>query len=267
MYRTKRCGLLFFSLILWSTLIGRCNANNNYFIPGDAFFYFEISQDEWKSFKSGSDAVWSYDRPAHLPLMLCGYAGYRNLDVSSLPADYRDRFITAVDVMKKAYPSMVKSEVVDTGFGFKEEKPFEKNKIRVFVYNNEFDFTKHRIGLKYNESWPEMGPRFGHATQHFQFDFFINSPKAISDSWRMASSVNPLNVKLPDSNRGAVETPIRFNPESLKFLIAPPVEIESLGFPSRNADHVCYTVSKSSTQKLVLENRSWKSKEFFPAKR
>jgi hypothetical protein len=26
-----------------------CSANNSFFIPGDAFFYFEIDQSEWKA--------------------------------------------------------------------------------------------------------------------------------------------------------------------------------------------------------------------------
>ena len=38
---------------LWFSLATPCFANNSYFIPGDAFFYFEIDQAEWEALKSG----------------------------------------------------------------------------------------------------------------------------------------------------------------------------------------------------------------------
>ena len=77
----------------------------------------------------------------------------------------------------------------------------------------------------------------------------------------MASSVDALNVELPTSAnlKGAIETPIKFDPEKLKFLIAPPVEIESLCFPPRGAKHVCYEVSNSKTLKLTVKNSNWQS--------
>ncbi|MEM9412917.1 MAG: hypothetical protein AAGA30_17530 [Planctomycetota bacterium] len=258
----KTSGAFLLMLLFVSSFPLRGIANNNYFIPGDAFYYFEISQAEWDEFKKGSLSTWAYDRPDHLPLMLCGYAGYRNMDVSDLPNDYRKRFIEAVERMKKQFPTRVEKIQEDGLFNQKVRRSIEKNQIRIFVYNKEFDFTKHRIGLKYNETWPEMGPRLGHAKEHFQFDFFVNTPKAIAESWRMGSNVKGLQVELPAVHRGVIQTPIRFNPNELKFLIAPPNSIESICYPGRKAKDICFEVTNSKLRKLVVDKHRWKMAEF-----
>jgi len=66
--------------------VSQCFANNNFFIPGDAFFYFEIEQSEWENFRDGKLSTFDYDRPEHLPVMICGYAGFQKLDIAKLPA-------------------------------------------------------------------------------------------------------------------------------------------------------------------------------------
>lgn len=239
-----------------------CFANNNYFLPGDAFFYFEVSQAEWIEFKNESRSTWDYDRPRHLPRMFCGYAGYRVLDVSPLTKDYRARFINAVDSMKKSYPTTIKKELVPNGFAdLKDEAEIETNQIRIFVYNRSFDFSKRRIALKYNEQWPEVGERIGHRREHFQFDFFVNSPKAIAESWRMASKVHPLDIDLPTVKKKLnFATPLVFDPEKLQILVAPPVAIESLCFPPSDSKLKCFVVTKDRNYTLLAVKRQWKPK-------
>ena len=231
-------------------------ANNNYFIPGDAFFYFEIEQSEWEDFKTGKLSTLDYDRPDDLPFMLCGYAGYQKLDIAKLPKEYRARLVRAVETMKEKYPTKIME--IDHGepkfFGSPSgiEKK-EINKIRIFVYNQAFDFAKFRVGLKYNESWPESAIALGHQKNHFQFDFFISTPKGITESWRRGSDVKPLDVKLPPLEKGFVKTPMKFNPDKIKFLVAPPKSLESLCFPPRDSALECIVVSSNGVQTLTVD--------------
>jgi len=99
-----------------------------------------------------------YDRPEELSFMLCGYGGYENLDIAELPDEYRARLVEAIAKMKKKYPTkIVEIDHGDTG-SFGGPSGIEKkevNKLRIFVCDKSLDFSKHRIALKYNESWPD----------------------------------------------------------------------------------------------------------------
>lgn len=240
-----------------------CSANNNYFIPGDAFFYFEIDQSEWKALRSGELTVVDYDRPEELPFTFCGYAGYKKLDLSSLSDPFRAGLIKAVASMKEKYPTRIVE--IDHGeptlFGAPSgiEKK-ETNKLRIFVYNRSFDFAQFRIGLKYNESWADTGVRLGHKRDHFRFDFFVPTPRGLEESWRMGAVVSPLKVEFPKSERGYVTTPMTIDPSEVTFLICPPVSLTSLCFPPSDSRLECYAVSANGQKTLV--NGTSKARKF-----
>lgn len=239
-----------------------CAANNSYFIPGDAFFYFEIDQVEWKSLKSGELTVVDYDRPEEMGVTLCGYAGYQKLDLSSLSNQFRGRLIKAIASMKEKYPTrIVEIDHGEPGF-FGAPSGIEKketNKIRVFVYNSSQEFSQHRIALKYNESWAETGVRLGLKRDHFRYDFFVPTPEGITESWRMGSAVSPLKVQLPASDQGYVTAPMKIDSSEVTILICPPVELTTLCFPPRDTKVECFAVSDDGTHRLV-NNRTNASK-------
>lgn len=231
-----------------------CAANNSYFIPGDAFFYFEIDQSEWRALKSGELTVVDYDRPEEMSFTFCGYAGYKRLDLSSLSSQFRDRLIKAIASIKEKYPTQFveidhgKPKFLLDPSGIEKK---ETNKIRVFVYNSSHDFSQLRIALKYNESWAETGARLGLKRDHFQYDFFVPSPRGIAESWRMGSAVSPLNVKFPDSDRGYVTEPMKIDSSKVTVLVCPPVALNTLCFPPRDTKLECFAVSGDETLKLV----------------
>lgn len=245
-----------FAIVSYFSLALPCLANNSYFIPGDAFFYFEVDQAEWKALQTGKLSVMKYDRPEELSFSFCGYAGYENLDLANLPDEYRTRLVEAIATMKKKYPSkIVEIDHGAPGF-FGEPSGIEKkevNKIRIFVCNKSFDCGKHRIALKYNESWPEAGVALGFPRDHFQYDFFVASPQAIVESWRMGAEVPPLSVQFPNSDRGYVKEPMKIDPAKVKFLVCPPEPLSSLCFPPRDSDHECFSVSKDGTKTLTVD--------------
>lgn len=231
-------------------------ANNNFFIPGDAFFYFEIEQSEWEDLKNGNLTTVNYDRPDHLPRMFCGYAGYQKLDISNLPIDYRARLIQSIEAMKESYPTEAietdhgESKYLGSSSGIKKQ---QNNKIRIFVYNKTFDFSQYRLGLKYNESWPDFAVVSGHKKDLFQFDFFVDTPKGITESWRMGDDVSPLDAIIPPVGEGYIEKPIRVDPDKIKFLVAPPVSLAELCFPPRDSAIKCIAVSSDGAQSLMVD--------------
>jgi len=230
-----------------------CLANNSYFIPGDAFFYCEIDLSEWNQLQSGQLNFLEYDRPEEMPVFFCGYTGYRKLDLSNLSTHFRRQLLTAIASMKKRYPSEIRelereeNDVPDTSGVEKKET----NKIRVFVYNESFDYSKFRIGLKYNESWIDYATQRGFKREHFQYDFFVPTVQGITESWRMGSAVPPLYVNLPSSNQDSISTAMKFDASRVMFLVCPPVSFESLCFPSRDSKLECYAVSESTLKTLV----------------
>lgn len=253
--------ILFFGVCL--CLSSQVFANNNFYIQGDAFFYFEIDNSEWKKIENSQLQIVEYDRPEILPFMLCGYAGYKKLDISKLPREYRTRITQAIEEMKQQYPTKI--QTIDHGkpkfFGSPagiEKK--EINKIRIFVYHRDFDFSKYRIGLKYNESWPEAASAWGHSKEHFQYDFFVNTPKAITESWRFGSNVGPLTKKVPLRR----EDPLELDHSQVKFLIAPPIPLQSLCYPPTKDSFECIVVSPQATKTIEVDkspNGIWKYKE------
>lgn len=238
-----------------------CAANNSYFIPGDAFFYFEIDQKEWKALTNGELTSVDYDRPEEMSFTLCGYAGYKTLDLSGISERFRGELIDAVSSVKKMYPTTIVE--IDHGkptfFGAPSgiEKK-EINKIRVFVYNASFDLSKFRIGLKYNESWSDTAVRMGFKKDHFRYDFFVPTPEGIAESWRMGSSVAPFTVALPDSERGYVVAPMTCDPAKVQFVVCPPIPLDALCFPSRDKTIECVAVSQDG--RLTLTNNTSKSR-------
>lgn len=241
----------FLAVAIHLSLAVSCSATNGYFIPGDAFFHFEIDQAEWKELEGGRLSILSYDRPEELTSTLGGKVGYQNLDIANLPEKYRARFVAAVRRMKEKYPTkIVEIDHGDAKFllcpSGVERK--EVNKIRVFVYNRSFDLSRFRFGLKYNETWPDAGAALGVPKEHFWYDFFV--PQGIGESWRMGSEVSPLAVQLPDDRRGRVTEPMRIDPSEIKFVICPPTPLTSLYDPPRDENLECFVVSREGTATL-----------------
>lgn len=246
----------FFAIVIHLSLALPCPAHNCLFIPGDAFFYFEIDQAEWEALQSGKLSVMKYDRPEEQPGFFCGYAGYENLDIANLPGEYRTRLVEAVATMKKKYPTkIVAIDHGDSG-SFGGPSGIEKkevNKLRIFVCDKSLDFSKHRIALKYNESWPDAVVASGLKRDDFPYLFFVQSTEAIVESWRMGSDVRPLSVQLPTSGRIYFREPMKFDPAEVKFLVCPPEPLSSLCFPPRDSNLECFSVSDDGTAILTVD--------------
>lgn len=80
----------------------------------------------------------------------------------------------------------------------------EMNPLHGFVYNSHLDFTECDIGLKYNESWYDVGGkspfrrgRTNQLSKRRYVSFLSGEAPALSD-WKMSTLIEPLDVGIPD---------------------------------------------------------------------
>ncbi|MFT7642140.1 MAG: hypothetical protein ACI9G1_003897, partial [Pirellulaceae bacterium] len=96
-----------------------------------------------------------------------------------------------------------------------------------FFYNAEFDFKKHRIGLRYNEDWIEQVLQFGHRREHMRLCCFVGHKEAAAVSWRDADLIPGLNATVPEKAPQAGRVPA--DPITItgktKAIVLPPVAL------------------------------------------
>lgn len=169
---------LYLLLVLWCF---PCYANNTFFLPGDAFFYFRADKNTIGYLDSEKDPIVSYG--AHWDGGVgCGFAGFHELKLPDLSKHY-------VNGLKTAYREML-SEI-------EASEAIEDNKISVFVYNQDFDWQKHHLALQYNENWAAETVMFGHRPGFVRLESFVSGARLISISWRDSAKIAPLKVNTP----------------------------------------------------------------------
>jgi hypothetical protein len=183
-------------------------ANNNYFLPGDAFFHTVLTESLLQDIEKSKSPVFQYVRPDHLDTFLCGFAGFDMLQVKEMSPAIKKNLQALYHELREDYPLQIEL-VQETrrvrgpiGEGDKEIKTGkilrrELNGFSMFFYNAGFDANRYRIGLKYNETWAKEVIAFGHQREHIQFEFFIREEKAILSDWRDSQLVKPLDVISP----------------------------------------------------------------------
>ena len=158
--------------------------------------------------------------------------------------------------MKRDYPSKIVVRK-NSNNGFFGAPPavenVEVNKIRIFVYDKSFNFSKYRIGLKYNESWRQWADDRGFELKHFKYDYFLTVGDSIADSQRLGPEVAPLRLVSPEPLRGYVETPVTLDPMQIQFLVAPPIELPELGYPDPDTEAKCFVVSDEGVRNLIVD--------------
>lgn len=208
-------------------------ANNNYFLPGDAFFAATLTKDQMEAVNDSGRWVIPYTRGAVDPGQFSGHAGYKTLELSGdrLP-ELRQEMLRAFDFFSKDL----------SGGGGTE------GGIRVLIYNKTFDFNKYRIGITYNERWREDVKLFGHDGE-IRLCPFVSLREGVVDCWRHGEAVERLAVELPKVeilNRKAVESAMAIDAGS--------VCVVALGFERS---------SMSRREKNRLFNRAFLGKSSF----
>jgi hypothetical protein len=250
--------LILFASLAWASAVW---ANNNNFLPGDAFFptiLVKADVEALQKTKTG-ERRFVYSSMGGYDGAFCGYAGYLNATIPAVD----DRFARN---LKRVYTKIRKIEgrklwerTIDGKISV-----IETNGIRVLFYPLEFDFQKYTLGLRYNEDWVAETIKFGHKKEHIRLCCLISNPDAVEESWRDAEDVPPLSAKTPKVKLLPV-------PETTApVLVEWPVQAIVIGsqslkdiFEAKNEGYYSlYIVRSDGIQSMEYQSGEWKSYEF-----
>jgi hypothetical protein len=168
---------------------GNSFANNNLFLPGDAFFPTELSEVDLKriSTEPAGKRLFTYSSYDTYPMAFCGNAGYQLVILENVDDAFVKNLKATYEEIHRAMPRKFVEEKQDG-----KTRLVESNPIRVLFCSASFQFPKHSLGLRYNENWVEEAVSFGHKRDHLRLCCMINHPDALERSWRDAKTVSPL---------------------------------------------------------------------------
>ena len=154
-------------------------ATNTGFLPGDAFFHTRLTSEQIQSLNEVADQVFVYRPPVNTPTVLSGYAGFWELHYTAMPEPLRLNLQKlCLQLRTTRYPLRVK----------RRENERELNPFDLFIYPADFDETKTRVALKFNEDW----------TRHtLRFPTFVPVSDLVAYEWQRASRVPALAVSVP----------------------------------------------------------------------
>lgn len=191
----RRVLVRFFVLAAAILASTRAHANNNLFLPGDAFFPTELTADKLRTLQA-QDAgpyVFDYSSFGGYEGAFCGYAGYGRAQISAVDKKFLANLAKAYAYIRE-YEAKILRETVEDG----KTQLTETNGVRVLFYPKAMEFPKFKIGLRYNEHWVEEAMKFGHDRKHLRLCELVDSPDAVAESWRDAQQFGTFDALLPD---------------------------------------------------------------------
>lgn len=197
------------AFVIWTMASSACLANNNLFLPGDAFFPTEITAKRLADLQATTDVAptFEYSSLDGYEGAFCGYAGYNQATIPAVNAHFVSNLGVAYSRIREHYESRKLMEVTNDKGG---TKLVETNGVRVLFYQEAFQFPKFELALRYNENWVRECRRFGHS-RHVRLCCLVDDKDAVMASWRDSTIIEPLKVKLPDVEPKPVpitETPV-----------------------------------------------------------
>lgn len=243
--------LSFSTLFAFALLSFRASfANNTYFLPGDAFFSTELTQEQLAAIDpaNASSHTFQYANFGTWEMAFCGHAGYPSATIEQLDEKFIKNLKLAHAAIRENYPCKTRTT---TDFDNKTTTQ-ETNPIRIFFYRENFSYgtpskwPKHKVlvsdsrkpvqispplhlGLKYNENWADETVKFGHHRDRIRMCQMVNHPDAIMSDWRDATFVKGLKFLAPIINKdepsGYIDTPIKITGK-IKAIVIPSISLE-----------------------------------------
>ncbi|TWT90042.1 hypothetical protein Mal64_04250 [Pseudobythopirellula maris] len=208
----KRCFLLL--IIATSSIRGdAARANNNFFLPGDAYFPTSLTSEGLEELETAKEGlhVFEYSSFGEYEGTFCGFAGYKNAVIPVVDKDFTANLRKAYSSMRQFSPKEFREEQADG-----KTKLIETNGVRVLFYPTDFEFPGRELGLRYNEDWVDQVVRFGHKPHHARLCCLVSNQDAVMESWRDAKLVSALPVVEPephDLENGRVVSPVQVQGE------------------------------------------------------
>ena len=249
--------LIFASIII---TVGAWNAgvlaNNNLFLPGDAFFPTVLTKDDVEALQTTKtgERTFTYSSFGGYEGAFCGYAGYDNANIPAIDNEFAKNLSTVYTQIREFEDRQFVERRRDGKSEF-----IETNGIRVLFYPPEFEFPRHQLGLRYNENWVSEAVKFGHQKEHLRLCCLIPDPAAVERSWRDAEAIPPLKTRLPDVELKPV--PITKEPVvvqgSVKAIVIGSHTLREL-FRYNDGDYLTvYIVDSNGITELVHEDGKW----------
>ncbi|HEY3392818.1 MAG TPA: hypothetical protein VGK58_08930 [Lacipirellulaceae bacterium] len=188
----RHCSVVWIATVVLS---GAAPGNNNFFLPGDAFFPTTLTAEQVAGLKAdrANPTVFEYSSLGGYEDAFCGFAGYPRANFPQLD----DAFVAnlkRVYARLREYEPRQLTEIERDG----EKKLVETNPMRVLFYRRDFEFPKYRLGLQYNENWTAETMKFGHPPRQFRLCCLVNDADAVMECWRDANVVPGLEATLSD---------------------------------------------------------------------
>lgn len=243
-----------FCAVFAISIASQATANNNLFLPGDAFFYAEPNHEWFEKLATTDLPELTYQMPRNgTGGRFCGYAGHDKLRLQNMSPEFRANLLKAYQELRARYPQrievhqeatlkMVNGKLVPVGDSKKTRT--EHNLVSMVIYNRSFDLEKFHPLFRYNENWADVAASFGHQRDHVAHDFFLEDVKSITDEWRDSPLVPPLKIVEPprDPKTGRrVNQPISVDSGGIQILLFPSTSYRDMAFP---------------TEKVVIQDHS-----------
>ena len=185
-------------------------ANNNLFLPGDAYFPTELTSVEISNLVAEKDRhEFVYSSFGGYEGAFCGYAGYNRAQIPSLNDAFAGNLKLAYERIRKSEPRMLLEKKHEGKTILRET-----NGVRVLFYDESFKFPGFKLGLRYNENWVAETIKFGNSPRSVRLCCLLDSKDALMVSWRDAGLVDGLKVTLPEVEikpGPKMESPIKIN--------------------------------------------------------
>jgi hypothetical protein len=238
-------------------------ANNNLFLPGDAFFPTELTGSDVEALEAAGagERIFVYSSFNAYPSAFCGYAGYKK----AVMREVDDAFVRNLEIvyerMRAARPS--EPRVRSGKDAAQSDEPVG---MRVLFYPTAFDFPRYTLGLRYNENWLDEVLKFGHRQEHVRLCSLIQDSDALERDWRDAVVVPPLKARLPELEGATIG-----QLSALPVIIEEPVKaIVILGYTpkdvydcersrsSADPPRSIYIVDAAGIEELICESGRWR---------
>lgn len=240
------------------TLVSPAHATNDYFLPGDAFFPSKLILKNLKEQEQEAEPVYYYNYVCEYAF--CGYAGYSQLKLDKQNSELAKNIRKAYFQIRKSQPIKLEAKndvkLTETNQDiWKLDNFYETNGLSMFFYNEDYDWQRRKIAIKYNENWREEMKKFINTGEYCAF---IKTSDAVMKSWSLGKHVPPLNVQLPEAKiKTGRNVDIPLTPKGpLKVLILYDDKYKQY-YDMKNGKYLLEVTNKGITA-YIIHRKQWK---------
>jgi hypothetical protein len=225
------------------------------FWPGDAFFHFRLTEAAMAEMSDTEiQLTYAPTPPGGL------YSGFHHLKITGDTA--------AMNRQLRQLQALLRAESTTMPDGF-----------HGFVYNADMNWSaeRHRIGIKYNESWAELPVQYlDHQTPRpsarqsalHHYHTLINVPDAIIHDWQFSRDVEGLAVEIPQGVKWTPEwkgdTPISVDAGQIQMVVITQPDLAPYFYRQDNSRF--YVVTNQSLRRAQFRDGTVTFTECSPGK-